>query len=566
MLDAHKKKTIEQLVADATREELVWIHGYVQAALDGKDRNAVTTAASQYPSKITIVYGTETGNSKKVATDFASLSKKKGIQVKIQGLEQYRLTDLAREEYLFVIMSTQGEGEPPEAGKKFYEYLFTEGLSFPNIKYSVLALGDTSYPLFCKAGEDVDIQLEKAGAKRIADIQKTDVDFETPAGEWINNVLNALSSSNGVVAPVKVDAAAVAPKSKEKKTYEGKLLTKINLHAKGSEKTTYHIELLAEGVEYEAGDTIGIVPPNNKEEVDRIIAFVGVNAKQAVTHKNDTYTIAEWLGQKLSINNIHETVVKKYAAIVGKEIPAEKTDFINLLQEYPVANAAQFEEVLKVLNKQTPRLYNIASSLSSVSDEVHITVAKHLFDVNGEILVGQCSELFDTIKENETVEFFVQKNKRFRLPAADKDIIMVGPGTGIAPFRAFLMERDAVGATGKNWLFFGEDHFTTDFLYQTEIQSWNNTGLLNKVNTVFSKDHRVVYNIHDKLKEQAAEVYKWLQNGGYFYLCGEKAPMGVDVEKTLIEIIAEQSKTDKEEALKVFNKWKEEGRYVKDVY
>ena len=565
-MEEHKKKIFQEFIQSATAEELLWMNGYIQSTLDltQEDKTILLSAPSVH--KITVLYGTETGNSKKAATDLAAQAKKKGIQVKLQGLEQYRLTDINREEFLFVAMSTQGEGEPPEAGKKFYDYLHTDGLNFPNIKYSVLALGDSSYPLFCKAGEDVDFQLEKAGAKRIVPLQKTDVDFDTPAHEWVNNILNALSASTEVVKPVKADAVAITPKSKEKIIYKGSLLSKVNLHAKGNGRTTYHIELLSEDVEYEAGDTIGIVPPNNAKEVEDIIAFAGVKETDIVTIKNDTASIHEWLSNRLCINYLHETVVKKYAAIVGEEIPAAKIDFIDLLINYPIAGANQFEEVIKVLNKQTPRLYNIASTLSTQAGEVHITVARDSFVVDGEEKAGVCSAYIDSLAENDIVSFFVQRNKRFRIPAPDKNIIMVGPGTGIAPFRSFLYERDATSATGKNWLFFGEDHFTTDFLYQTEIQNWFNTGVLNKVNVAFTKDHPVAYNVHHKMKEQASEIYKWLQEGAYFYLCGEKAPMGVEVEKTLIEIIAEQGKTDIEEAWKTFNAWKEEGRYIKDVY
>jgi len=565
-LEELKKNILKEFVATATREELLWISGYVQSALDRLGNNTIASEIKPSVNKITVLYGTETGNSKKVSTDLAALAKKKGIQVKLQGLEQYRLSDINREEYLFVVMSTQGEGEPPEAGKKFYDYLHTDGLNFPNIKYSVLALGDTSYPLYCKAGEDVDIQLEKAGAKRIAPLQKTDVDYDIPANEWIENVLTVLSKPNGVPTAEKPAVPVVAAKTKEKIIYKGTLLSKVNLHAKGSGRTTWHIELLSDDVAYEAGDTIGIVPPNNKEEVAKIIAIAGVKGSDIIAIKNDEDTIEEWLNKKLCINYLHETVVKKYAAIIGQEIPAVKIDLLDLLKVYPVADKNQFEEVLKILNKQTPRLYNIASTLTTQSGEVHITVARDEYAVNGVTKAGICSAYVDTLQENDTVEFFVQKNKRFRLPAGDKDIVMVGPGTGIAPFRSFLYERDATGAAGKNWLFFGEEHFTTDFLYQTEIQGWYNTGVLNKINVAFSKDHHVVYNVHHKMKEQAIELYNWLNNGAYFYLCGEKAPMGVEVEKTLIEIIAEQGKTDKEEALKVFNKWKEEGRYIKDVY
>ena len=563
MLTEPKLTLLQDLVKAAGREELIWMNGYISAILKS---GSITEPVHTVTKKMTIVYGTETGNSKRVATDLATKAKKNNLMVKLASLDQYRLTDLTKEENLFVVISTQGDGEPPVAAQKFYDHIHHNGFRLDNVKYSVLALGDTSYPLFCKTGEDVDDQLQKLGGKRIVPIQKCDLDYDTDAENWFNQVMRAVHDSV-VEPPVIVKPAPQSGvKVNAKKIYTGTVLSNINLNDRGSSKETYHVELAAEEVDYLPGDSIGVVPENPLATVNTIIALTAVNLQKTVKHKEATYTVFDLLKKKVNIHFLHERVVKKYAAIVGQDIPEAKIDLVDLLKIYPVKDAAQFEEVLQVLPAQSPRIYTIASSITAHNGEVHLTVEKDFFVINGEKKTGVCSEYLAKLAENDEFEFFVQKNKRFKLPAADKDIIMIGPGTGIAAFRSFISERDATGAAGKNWLFFGEEHFASDFLYQTEIQNWVETGVLSKVSLAFSEDNPAGIFVSHKLIENGKELYNWIQSGASIYVCGEKAPMSVDVEKALLQVIETYSGLPAAGAINYFEKLKEEGRYSKDVY
>lgn len=261
-----------------------------------------------------------------------------------------------------------------------------------------------------------------------------------------------------------------------------------------------------------------------------------------------------------------ERVVKHYASVVQQNIPETKIDLLDLLKIYPVKDANQFLEVIKILETIAPRLYSIASSPDAHSGEVHITVAKNTFKVNDETRFGLASDFLSHLNENTELKFYVSPNNQFRLPEEDQNIIMIGPGTGIAPFRSFLAERDSTGATGKNWLFFGEQHFATDFLYQTEIQNWFETGVLTKVNIAFSRDQQEKIYVQHKMLQHGAEFFEWLHAGSYVYVCGTKDPMSIDVEQTLLQIIEKFGERSKEEAEQFLDDMKEEGRYVKDVY
>jgi sulfite reductase (NADPH) flavoprotein alpha-component len=513
-------------------------------------------------NKISILYGTETGNSKKVATEFATQAKKSGVTVKLTSLDQYRLNDLAKEEYAFFVISTQGDGEPPLTAKKFYDHIHQQNIALDKMKYSVLALGDTSYPLFCKAGEDVDAQLTKLGAKCVVPLQKCDTDYAEDAAAWFSQVMRSLSSG-GSSAP----ATPSAKPSKGKKNYTGTILTNLNLNDHDSNKQTHHIEIGVDGeLHYEPGDSIGFIPRNKKETVEAILAVTGADGDATIEFRKEKYTIAEALASKINIIHLPERVVKQYAAIVQQEIPDTRIDLLDLLRIYPVKDAAQFGEVLKVLEPMAPRLYSVSSSPEAHSGEVHITVARDKFSVNNEIKYGLCSDYLSQLGVDTTVEFYVHKNSQFKLPAPDKDVIMIGPGTGIAPFRSFIAERDAVGATGRNWLFFGDQRFTSDFLYQTEIQNWADTGVLTRVNLAFSRDQKSKLYVQHKMLEQAAALWNWIEEGSYIYICGAKAPMSTDVENTLLQIIERYGGKSVAEAQAYLDKLREEGRYLLDVY
>lgn len=565
MLAEQKLKTLLDLISNSTTDEVIWMNGYLNGIVSKQiTKEEEQPVIKNGVNKITIAYGTETGNSKKLATEFAAKAKKQGIHAKVQSLDQYRLNDLTKEEYFLAVISTHGDGEPPAAAKKFYDHVHQNGFKLDKLKYSVLALGDTSYPLFCKAGEDVDAQLNKLGGNRIVPLQKCDLDFDTEADEWLTQVFNALNEN--AVSKSATTPAVVSKKVSGKKTYTGKLLAHINLNDKGSNKETYHIEIEAEDINYKPGDSIGIIPENKNIIVENIIALTGIDATANIDYKDELISVHELLQKKLNIVQLPERVVKKYASVIQQEIPVTKIDLLDLLKIYPVKDEREFTEILKILEPTTPRLYSITSSPEAHPGEVHITVAKNSFTINEQIKYGLASEFLSHLNENNELKFYVHPNNQFRLPEEDKNIIMIGPGTGIAPFRSFIAERDATGATGKSWLFFGEQHFASDFLYQTEIQNWFETGVLTKVNTAFSRDQEKKIYVQHKMLQHGAEFFEWLNAGSYVYVCGGKDPMSIDVEQTLLQIIEQFGDRSKEEAEQYLDIMKEDGRYAKDVY
>ena len=571
MLSPFKLKIVQDLIATSTKEELIWLNGYLAGLLSqgpGELPSSVQqqSAPKSNVGKVTIVYGTETGNSKKVATDFALKAKKNSINAKVISLDQYRLTDLPKEEYLLAVISTQGEGEPPAAAKKFYDHIHQNGFQLDKLKFGVFALGDLSYPLFCKAGEDVDAQLEKLGGKRLIDIQKCDVDYESDAESWFDKVLNKLSSnghSAGATIPVQL---VPQKKSTGKKIYNGTILTNILLNDRGSQKETHHIEIAAEEIEYQPGDSLGVIPENPMHLVEPIIDLLGIDKDQRFTFRNEELSAIDLIKRKLNIYYLPERVVNKYAALVAQEIPVTRISLLDLLRIYPLNSKSQFQNLISILEPIAPRLYSISSSPDAHSGEVHITVARDKFNVNEEWKVGLCSDFLSQLSVDNTIEFYIHKNSQFKLPADDRDVIMIGPGTGIAPFRSFLAHRDAAGAEGRNWLFFGDQHFVTDFLYQTELQNWVETGVLNKLNVAFSRDQKEKVYVQHKMLRHGRELYEWLVNGASLYVCGAKEPMSVDVEDTLMQIVQKFGDKTIEQSVQFVEQLKDESRYFKDVY
>lgn len=573
MLVEPKLKVLLDLVNSSSKEELIWMNGYLAGLLAQNQPvqqtapAPVAAAAKPAVQKITIAYGTETGNSKKLATDFASQAKKSGINAKLVSLDQYRLNDLSKEEYFFTIISTQGEGEPPATAKKFYDHIHQNGFKLNQLKFGVLALGDTSYPLFCKAGEDVDAQLQRLGGQRIVSLQCCDTDYQSEATSWFSNVLTQLTTA-GSPAPSVAVGTPVAKKTTGKKIYKGTILTNINLNDRGSHKETYHIEIgVEEELDYAPGDSIGIIPENPKTVVDTILALGFSNNGTPITFRNETDSIYNHLKKRINVAWLPERVVKQYAAIIKQDIPETKIGLVDLLKIYPVKDVQQFHEVIGILEPITPRLYSISSSPEAHSGEIHITVARDTFYINQEAKFGLCSDyLSQHLSPDSEIEFYVHKNIQFRLPDAGKDVIMIGPGTGIAPFRSFLAERDATGAEGRNWLFFGDQHFVTDFLYQTEIQNWLQTGALTKISLAFSRDKAYKVYVQHRILEQGAELWKWISSGAYIYICGAKNPMAVDVEYAVLQVIERFAGKTGEEAIQYLDELKEAGRFLKDVY
>lgn len=572
MLADSKLKIFRDLVKDASKDELIWMNGFISAlagdfaAAPAAEANGKAATTSILTGS-TIVYGTETGNSKKVAVDFSNRLKKQGIQTKIKSLDQYKTADLAKESCLLVVISTQGDGEPPAAAKKFYDYVLQTEVPLKNLKYGVLALGDTSYPLFCQAGEDIDNKLVKLGAQRLIDIKKCDVDFEGDADTWINDLIAKATSVSAPTINGKAEVKA-APAKSGKKIYDGIIATTVNLNDSGSAKETYHIEITTEDeIAYEPGDSIGFVAENNPSTVAKILELLQIDGTHALQYKEQPYAAHELLTKKVNIQYLPERVVQKYAKLIAREIPSVKMDLVDLLRIYPAEKNVVVQEVIDILENIAPRLYSISSSVAAHgANEVHITVARSMFTLDNTTRYGLCSDYLSLLKEGDKVQFYVQKNNAFRLPAPEQDVIMIGPGTGVAPFRSFLFEREAQGAAGRNWLFFGDQHFVSDFLYQTELQTFLETGVLSKLNTAFSRDQKQKVYVQHKMQQQGNELFSWLENGANVYICGAKEPMSIDVEDALVNIIATQKDIDKTEATAYLHNMKEAGRYHKDVY
>jgi sulfite reductase (NADPH) flavoprotein alpha-component len=567
MLNKEQLERLDSFAKDFSPQELLWISGYF-AGLNRVDFNFGSSPKTvSGVGKITITYGTETGNSKKIATLFAARAKQKKISVKLVSLEQYKTADLSKEEYFFSIISTHGDGEPPAAAKSFYDYVLGTNLQFPNLKFSILSLGDSAYPLFCKAGADIDEQLVKLGGKRIAERQDCDVDFEADANRWIEDLLGILTSSGGGAEI----AAKTTPtkKTSGKEVYKGKISVNVNLNDTGSNKETHHIEIISEtAVPYLPGDSLGIYPVNIDAEVTAVLSKLGIIGSDFIAYKEKQYTFAQLLKSIFNIRQLPARVVTKYATAEGITEPIKSPiDLIDLFELHPPQKTkANWISFIDILEPMVPRLYSIASSNDAHSEEVHICVAKDSFKKNNHKTYGLASYYLSNLPSGTQIEFYIQKNNSFRLPDDEKDIIMVGPGTGIAPFRAFVAERDARGASGKNWLFFGDQHFKSDFLYQTEWQSYLETGALSRLDVAFSRDTKEKVYVQHKMKQQSVAIFDWLERGAYFYICGSKDPMSTDVEHTLLEIIAEQSGKEKTYAAEYLNKLKEQERYLKDVY
>ncbi len=571
MLAEPKLKLFRELVAHATKEELIWISGYVSALIGTNGAVPAPAAAPATPAGsvlagCTVVYGTESGNSKKVAVDLSSKIKKQGLPVKTKSLDQYRTTDISKESCLLVVMSTQGDGEPPEAAKKFYDYLLQNEIKLDQLKYSVLALGDSSYPLFCKAGEDVDERLSKLGAQRLIPMRKCDTDFEPEASVWIDELLHSALHASPASQPLV--AAPLKPASTGKKIHQGAVITSINLNDRGSSKETYHIEIESgDEIAYEPGDSIGIIAKNSNAAVAKILELLDVNEMQQFAFKNNHFTAGELFKHKINIQYLPERIIQQYAKLLGKEIPSIRMDLVDLLRIYPFEKTIDVQQFINILDPVSPRLYSISSSPAAHgSNEVHITVSRSTFEVDSQRRFGLCSDYLSCKNVNDEMEFYVQKNSSFKLPSGDTDIIMIGPGTGIAPFRSFLFERDAQGAQGRNWLFFGDQHFVSDFLYQTELLTFFETGTLTRLNTAFSRDQKEKLYVQHRMMQQATELYDWISNGAVIYICGAKHPMSTDVENTLLQIFQAKGGMNEEAASDFLTALSDNGKYHKDVY
>ena len=569
---------LSSLFSEMHDDEINWLREHL---------NTLAQKAAAKASELLVLYGTESGNAESLAEQTAEKANKLGLKAKISNMADISLESLKKIDNLLVIVSTWGEGDPPESATEFYEAFMADSAPrMEQVNYSVLALGDTSYEHFCKTGKDFDTRLENLGGNRLFERKDCDVDFDDDFAEWADGALKAFSniltvdtSSNAVSAPTKTEV-----KYSRKNPCQSALSERINLNGSGSAKETIHLELdLSDtGLTYQAGDSLAVQPKNSDQLVSTLLKTVQFDPSTNISIKDENYSLGEALKSVLDINTISIPFLTRYNAIANNETLAslleieDKSniqsyingrDLIDVLTDYPVKDLSP-QSLVDLLRKLPPRLYSIASSQKAHPDSVHLTVAVVSYETHGRKREGVCSTyLANRLDLDTEADVFVTPNKNFKLPEnTDAPIIMVGPGTGVAPFRAFMQERKAIGAKGKNWLFFGDQHFITDFLYQAEWQAYQKEGLLSKIDLAFSRDQKEKVYVQDKMIANAKELYAWLESGAYFYVCGDASRMAHDVDKALHHIVQEQAKISEESAAEYVKTMKAEKRYLRDVY
>ncbi|WP_281544794.1 assimilatory sulfite reductase (NADPH) flavoprotein subunit [Grimontia sp. SpTr1] len=587
---------LQQAVAELSPQQLAWISGYfwglsqTPAAAGANPQplaQAVATAAKP-AGKLTIIYASQTGNAKGVAEALEAKAKADGVEVSLYSADDYKPRDLAKETHLIIVASTNGEGEPPDNAISLHEFLQSKKApKLDKLQYAVLGLGDSSYEFFCQTGKDFDTYLSKLGAKAIAPRVDCDVDYEAEAESWSADVLGKVKETIGggadeVVVPLHAATTAGAASAYNKQNpYAAELVANQKITGRDSGKDVRHIEidLGDSGLAYQPGDALGVYYTNSPELADEILAKVGLTGDETVEVAGESLPLRQALIEKFEITAANPQQVAAIAELSGSKKLQKLAEDKDKLRQY--ANNTQVVDVLGekktkltaeqlagLLRKLTPRLYSIASSQEEVGEEVHLTVGLVEFQNGDNTRLGGASGFLSQRAEDaESVKVFIEHNNNFKLPADDNaPVIMVGPGTGIAPFRAFMQERDARGAEGKNWLFFGDRTFTQDFLYQVEWQKFLKDGLLSKIDLAFSRDQAEKVYVQHKIVEQGKEVWQWLQDGAYLYICGDATYMAKDVHEALITVAQEQGGKSREDAENYLNELRKAKRYQKDVY
>ncbi|MFD0674949.1 assimilatory sulfite reductase (NADPH) flavoprotein subunit [Cohnella sp. GCM10027633] len=597
---------LNRLLPSLTDTQRTWLSGYLTAlnaagAFGGGQPAAGTIAATPAQAapapavkrEATVLYGSQTGNSHKLANKLNKKLTEQGIASTVSSMSDFKLNGLKKVQDLFIVVSTHGEGDAPDNAIAFYEFLHSKRApQLEDLRFSVLALGDTSYEFFCQTGKDFDKRLEELGGKRIVDRVDCDVDFEEAATEWLNQVTGAVSAaaSSASSAPTVASGAASVSAGESEYTrsnpFQAEVMENLNLNGRGSDRETRHVELSLAGsnLTYEPGDSLGIIPQNDPALVDALIDEMNWRADELVTvsksgeqrplrdalighYEISTLTkpllsAIEQLTSNADLCDLlapgGEQELKEY--MNGRDLLDLARDF--KLKDYPA------EPFVTLLRKIPARLYSIASSPSAYPDEVHLTVRAVRYEAHGRDRNGVCSiHLAERVQAGDNVPVFIQNNTSFKLPEdSNAPIIMIGPGTGVAPFRAFVGEREETGAEGKSWLFYGDQHFSTDFLYQIEWQRWLKDGVLTRMDVAFSRDTDKKVYVQHRMHEKSEELFKWLQEGAYVYVCGDEKKMAHDVHAALLSIVEKEGRMSSAEAAEYVASMQQQKRYQRDVY
>lgn len=589
-LSPEQLSRLQTAIGDYSPTQLAWLSGYFWGMVNQQPGATATalTPPSATAAGITLISASQTGNARRLAEQLRDELLAAKLDVTLVNAGDYKFKQIAQERLLIIIASTQGEGEPAEEAVALHKFLHSKKApKLDNTAFAVFGLGDTSYENFCQSGKDFDARLAELGAERLVERVDADVEYQEVAAAWRRQVVEVLKSrapaenaAPGVLASGAIDQIDSSPYSKEQ-PLTATLSVNQKITGRGSDKDVRHIEIdLGDaGLRYQPGDALGVWFENDPALVDELVQLLWLKGDEPVAVEGKTLPLAQALRSHFELTQNTTPIVEKYTALARDEklieLLADKaklqhyarnTPIVDMVRQAPVDLSA--EQLVGLLRPLTPRLYSIASSQAENEDEVHITVGVVRYEIDGRPRAGGASSfLADRLEEDGEVRVFIEHNENFRLPAnPDTPVIMIGPGTGIAPFRAFMQQREADGATGKNWLFFGNPHFTEDFLYQVEWQRYVKDGLLSRIDLAWSRDQQNKVYVQDKLREQGAEVWRWIQEGAHIYVCGDANRMAKDVENTLLELVAEHGGMDTEQADEFLSELRFERRYQRDVY
>ncbi len=582
-------QSLASAIRGLTPEQKLYVEGYLRGLRELDNGLAGASVVEASSLELAVLFGSESGNSQALAEATAKAARSRGFNSRVIDMADTQPKDLVGLENLLVVVSTWGEGDPPETAETFFHALMgASAPRLPQLRYSVLALGDTSYEQFCATGKAVDARLEALGAQRIYPRVDCDVDYDSLFQSWSKEALDCferLSQEQRVRVEIGAAPAVAEPVIYSRENpFKAELSEKILLNGRGSKKETLHLafSLKGSGIHYTPGDSLAVVPQNCESVVDAILQVSQLDPDSPVNLKDEQCTLQEALVSKLDITTLSVPVLKRYAELsenskLNELIKPEKKSLLNeyligrdladLLADFP-SKKINPDALVALTRKLPPRLYSIASSLRAHAESVHLTVAVVRYDAHGRERKGVCSTfLADRLLTGQAAEVYITPNKHFKLPEDPATpIIMVGPGTGIAPFRAFVQERAEAGANGPSWLFFGDQHFLTDFLYQTEWQSYLADGQLTRMDLAFSRDQPQKVYVQDRMRERSKELYAWLQEGAVFYVCGDATKMAVDVDRALHDCVAKEAGLDVDGAAEYIARLKQQKRYLRDVY
>ncbi|AKU50758.1 assimilatory sulfite reductase (NADPH) flavoprotein subunit [Xanthomonas arboricola pv. juglandis] len=603
-LPDERKALLERLVDGLDAASLWWLSGYTAGLAQGQPPRSLAVlpggqphAPAQEAQRLTVLYGSQTGNARREAEQLAAEAEAAGLSVRLLRADQYPTRELASERLLYVVISTQGEGDPPDDAIGLVEFLASRRApKLPELKYAVLGLGDSSYADFCGIARRIDDRLTELGGSRVQPRGEADLDIDSVAAPWRTQALKHAREQlrsgppSATITPLRSSAAA--PAWSHQQPFPAELLANQIVSGrdfKGPQFRVYalpskrvrHLEFSLEGsgLSYEPGDALGIRHRNPPALVDAVLETLRLDGHAAVTVGEETLALHEWLATRRELTKLSRPLLAAHAERARADelqallTPTQTAGLASLLADHQLIDVlrrwpADWDHagLLAALRPLTPRLYSIASSRKRVGEEVHLVVHELTYQAHGHAHLGSASGFLAALREGDTAPVYIEPNARFRLPAdTDRDILMIGPGTGVAPFRGFVQERAETGAKGRNWLFFGAQHFNTDFLYQAEWQQALQRGELHALEVAFSRDQAEKIYVQHRLRARGAEVYAWLQGGAHLYVCGAIG-MGKDVHAALLDIVATHGAVDAEAAAAYLTQLQVEGRYARDVY